>query len=278
MLQFMCANVEVRVGIDRGRQQVRERALAIGAPVLVSANTLWDNARRAFRSPRQFDGLDVALDSGGFVAMKRYGGYRWETRQYVDLAKRMDPAWWAQMDYCCEPEIAGNHAEVKARIERTVGHLRECRAIASDSGVQAPMPVLQGWRPEDYVNGPIYESGEAWPQLVGVGSVCRRNVNGPNGVMSVVEALDGAVPVGTRLHLFGVKTGALAELVREFPSRIASVDSMAWNVAYRWDSLKGKIARGESSKADSMANWYFAQRAILDSARQPAEGQLELSL
>jgi hypothetical protein len=93
---------------------------------LVSANSLWNDRKRRFGSGRAYRGFDIALDSGGFVAMKRYGRYRWQVPDYVRLARDMRPTWWAQMDFCCEPEIAGDSATVWARIGKTVQHLHEC--------------------------------------------------------------------------------------------------------------------------------------------------------
>lgn len=43
-----------------------------------------------------------------------------------------------------------------------------------------------------------------WPALVGIGSVCRRNVSGRDGIASIVDALDTAPPKHVRFHLFGV--------------------------------------------------------------------------
>lgn len=236
-----------------------ERIRALRIPVLVSANCLWDAKRGEFAYPRVFEGVDLALDSGGFVAMKRYGGYRWSAEQYVRLARHLRPAWWAQMDFCCEPEIASDAAAVRERIGRTVSGLQECQRIAQGEGMSAPMPVLQGWKPEDYAHGPIYEQDYRWPKLVGVGSVCRRPIDGANGIMAVVSALDQAVPSGVQFHLFGVKSQAIARLVEEFPSRIASMDSQAWSVRARKQAhLSGEPCDNER-RAAAMVEWYERQ-------------------
>jgi hypothetical protein len=249
----------VRVGVEGGRRAVLKRAAALGAPLLVSANSLWNDRKRRFGSGRAYRGFDIALDSGGFVAMKRYGRYRWQVPDYVRLARDMRPTWWAQMDFCCEPEIAGDSATVWARIGKTVQHLHECQRVANSEGVPAPLPVLQGWQPGDYIRGPAYDERFAWPGLVGVGSVCRRHVYGPDGVIAVVEAILQKVPPHVRLHLFGVKSQALAKLTEIFHDRIASVDSMAWNMAARWDCAKAGVPCDSAARAKAMERWYQLQ-------------------
>jgi len=200
--------MKIRIGIEGNRRAVLERLGEIKAPILVSANSLWRDKKKQFIGWECYKDFDVALDSGGFVAMKRYGGYRWTIDQYVDLAARMVPSFWAQMDFCCEPEIASSHEQVVNRVKDTARYLCACEQAALNTGTALPMPVLQGWQPEDYCNGPIYNRAE-WPSLVGIGSVCRRPVNGATGVIAIVEALDKAVPSYVKFHLFGVKSTAL---------------------------------------------------------------------
>jgi hypothetical protein len=66
------------------------------APILVSANALWDHRYRRFANWERYTAFDTALDSGGFVAALA-GGYRWEPPQYAELAAHLRPTWWAQM-------------------------------------------------------------------------------------------------------------------------------------------------------------------------------------
>lgn len=80
--------MKIRIGVEGGRKQVLARAANIGASILVSANSLWDNERGHFRGFGAYTKYDCALDSGGFVAMKRYGGYRWTIEQYATLTHR----------------------------------------------------------------------------------------------------------------------------------------------------------------------------------------------
>lgn len=83
---------------------------------------------------------------------------------------------------------------------------------------------------------PLYE----WPDLVGIGSMCRREIHGPQGVLAVVESLDKALPRKVKFHLFGVKGPALDFLAGH--ERLASVDSMAWDSAARRAHPTGRTA------------------------------------
>jgi hypothetical protein len=249
----------LRVGVDSGRRAILAAARELGAPIMVSANSLWESKTKRFAGWKAYEGYDTALDSGGFIAMLKYGGYRWTVRQYVELAKTMRPTWWAQMDFCCEPQIASNRAEVFSRIERTAAHLHECQSEAAAAGTGRPMPVLQGWEPRDYCEGPIYSSSFEWPALVGVGSVCRRPVGGPTGVMAVINAINAAAPEHVKLHLFGVKGTALKHLEQHYPNRVQSADSFAWNMAARWDCLHAGVPCDAEAKAKTLIAWYRRQ-------------------
>lgn len=128
------------------------------------------------------------------------------------------------------------------------------------------MPVLQGWKPADYCAGPAFDAPFVWPDLVGVGSVCRRPVHGATGLLSVVRALDDALPANVRLHLFGVKSSALGILIADFPDRIASVDSMAWNIGAWWAAKKAGQPWTSEVRAAHMGKWYSRQQATVAAA------------
>jgi hypothetical protein len=222
--------ITVRAGIPASFQRFTEAAASIGAPILVSANAL---RRRGggFRTPTYalFNGCDAALDSAGFVAMVKYRGYPWSVDEYVGLAASYPWAWWASMDFCCEPQVAGDREAVLERVRRTADMLPVVREAAERHGAPPPMPVLQGWQVSDYLRCAEW-SGDL-PDLVGLGSVCRRQVKGPDGLLAIVDALDQRLATNVRLHLFGVK-GPGVHALRGHP-RVASIDSMAWDFACR---------------------------------------------
>lgn len=257
----------LRLGLPLVGGQIPQAARSLGALTLVSANALARyGADRSFRGFRHdcpdLDGLDVALDSAGFVAWAHYGDYPWTVEQYVGLAGARPWAWWAQMDACCEPEVAGSRDAVRLRQSETIRLLAECRRVAHDAGVTAPMPVLQGWRASDYVwhADRIDLDGAT---LVGVGSMCRRNVHGTDGLVAVVDALDRVLPANVGLHLFGVKSDGLEALAQH--PRVASVDSMAWDVEARRVGREGDGCT-MAVRTQAMGRWYRAQTTRMSRA------------
>ena len=253
----------VRVGIPASFPRFSAECKSMGAAVMVSANAFRSKGRWRMPRPDEFNGCDMALDSAGFVAMVRYKGYPWSVAEYVTLARSYPWTWYATMDFCCEPEIAKDRAEVLRRVDLTAKYLAVVRNEAREQGAPMPMPVLQGWRPDDYrrcADALGVENG-----LVGIGSVCRRQVAGPSGVISIMDALDRHLPKDVTLHLFGVKSDALSALLH-WP-RIASVDSMAWDFAARRDANKRGISCSIEHRKRHMRRWYAGQRAAL--ARRP---------
>lgn len=300
--------IKVRVGLPYSSDgALAEVARGLGAPTLISANALRRDGgwapigRAAWTTP-------AALDSAGFT-MARAGGYTWTVDEYVEHVmtnggRGAGPTlpfpweWWSQMDLCCEPEIAGDAAEVRARVEGTAQLLGECleawagwRAEGIED-VPPCLPILQGWTPADYLRSwelmqdtirrfweatadeDLYglEAVEAddpwWPfrradgtVLIGVGSVCRRQVSGDAGVMAIVASLHRALPPWVRLHLFGVKGPALGPLTM-FRPRVESSDSMAWNSAARWAAGKAGIPNTAGFKGEFLARWYHANASL----------------
>jgi len=271
----------VYCGVPTTQQSFLNVARSIESALLVSANAFWKDGK--FRGYEALWDIEVplALDSGGFVAMRRYGGYRWSVLDYIDLAVMLRPVFWAAQDYACEPEIAADSREVARRIRSTVFTLGEtfARVIHWNQELPgqpatAPMPVIQGWRPGDYrtcvkliedhiISDPaaaqILGSNE-WPATVGVGSVCRRNLTGPNNLYQVIDALEDALPSPVRLHLFGVKSTAVAKL-KDRP-RVASVDSMAWNYAARREAFTNRVPKTKELLCDKMTAWIVRQRKM----------------
>jgi hypothetical protein len=273
-------------GVTRG--PMLEQARALGAAVLISANSLAQRGPDGSGGQRfvgfrttalpLLDGIEAYLDSAGFVAMVRYGGYEWAVRQYVALAAAYRWVWFASMDACVEPEVAPNRDLVQQRIAWTVALYRECRREAEAQGcADRLLPVIQGARPEDYTRCLDMMPGAAERPLIGVGSMCRRATGGPEGVVASVDAIDRQLgPDPTRLHLFGVKSDA-AEALRGHP-RIASVDSQAYGVRARSQALETNRARAAQADllgeqppvsksrhyiAGFMGRWYGKQTARL---------------
>lgn len=215
------------------------------------------------------DGLDCALDSGGFVAWSHYGGFEWAAEAYAELAAARPWAWWAAMDACCEPKVAGSVRAVRMRQAETSRMFDECRRAALRFGASPPVPVIQGWHPADYARHVDRFPLVDWPDFVGVGSVCTRRLHGPLGLVAVLDAVDRALPRHVRVHLFGVKGPALSLLGRH--PRIVSVDSQAWDRGLRW---KVPVGRTTEVRTAAMGEWYRKQVGRLERARPAQLGML----
>lgn len=178
--------VRVRVGLPKFNGSFLVASQRIGAPILVSANSLFNHDLGRFKN-FNWTSLsiyaDVALDSAGFTAMDLYKGYPWSMQQYVDMVlfnnagerirgkgyEIVPWTWWAAMDFCCEPQVAANPGEVRNRMRRTVRmyrdtleYVRYWRDTEGLPGTTDPMPTLQGWAPADYqrcldLYGPVWE-------------------------------------------------------------------------------------------------------------------------
>ncbi len=267
----------LRVGIPQPGGKILAAARASGYPVLFSANAFMvrdkdgygDVVRVRKPDPAQFAGLDAALDSAGFVAMSHYRGFPWSVDQYLDLVASWPWSWWSSMDLCVEPELAHDRVELYFRLAETCRLLGECRQRARDRGIPDPMPILQGRHPRDYLwmleRLPLLEL----PPLIGVGSMCRRHVHGPDGLIAVVQALDRELPAQVRLHLFGVKGTALSYLSGH--PRLASIDSMAWDAAARRSLRTGRTAE---ARIGFMHAWTRAHGSRLDERAPSADEAL----
>lgn len=265
----------IRVGMPQVRGQLLDLGLATGLPMLMSANAFArvDRAKcfRGFKLDAAAaipDSADIALDSAGFVASVIYPDYRWEPEQYLDLVAARRWSFWVAPDYCVEHQVASDASIRRLRIEATATmYYRTCNAAAR-RGLPAPVGSVQGWFADEYAFCADQMFGREWPQLVAIGSVCRRHLSGPDGVLQIVRTLDDMAPAGTRFHLFGVKSGALLAL-RPYANRIASIDSMAWDAAVRRDYPTG---RTQPLRIRAMVAWHQAQVRLLDQAREMPVG------
>lgn len=241
--------LNVRVGIPLPSGRMIEHLLRDPVPVLFSANAFFGtrpNGDRFLRPVKLPPGLDAALDSAGFVAMVRYGRYPWTDEEYLNLVGSYDWAWYSCPDYCVEAAVARDRKTVRMRLAGTVSAYYRLRSKARDRGLPDPMPILQGATLSDY----LY-CAERLPTdgLVGLGSFCRRNTNGEDGIVHLIDQLSRALPKA-RFHAFGVKGKAL-EYIGQHPS-VASVDSMAWDVQAR---TSRRVGRSIEFRMEVMRNW-----------------------
>jgi hypothetical protein len=179
-----------------------------------------------------FEVGDWILDCAGFTKIKTHGGYPEPTSTFASQIRRwkMNGNLIAAVsrDYMCEPQmLAKTGMTVRQHQELTV---KEYDALmAEDTGVYI-IPVLQGYEPDEYVRHlGMYGERLTFGMWVGVGSVCKRNVD-VRAILAVLGAIKQSRP-DLRLHGFGVKKTALANsTIRHL---LFSADSMAWSYAAR---------------------------------------------
>jgi hypothetical protein len=280
-----CWSPTIRVGMPLVSGRLLELGLATGLPLLFSANAFSRvDANKEFigfrvdAARRLPESLDAALDSAGFTASVAYPDYRWTLDQYLDLVASRPWRWAACPDYCVEPQIAADAAVRRLRIDATITNHYRTTAAARKRGITVPiLPVLQGWYAQEYVEcarSMFGDMGSNWPALIGIGSVCRRQLHGPAGVLTIMRALDEVMPEGVAVHLFGVKSGALAALA-PLANRVASIDSMSWDMQARRAMHTG---RTQEMRAETMAAWHARQVQALHEVQQRPAPMLPVAL
>jgi len=193
---------------------------------MISANLLRD--RKA-----DIQVNDWMLDSGAFTEVTKYGGYRSGVQAYADQIKRWrscgNMLCAVSQDYMCEPfALAKTGLTVEDHQRLTIERFVDLLQVSDDD--TPILPVLQGWKPEDYARH-VEWYGDLLPQnaWVGVGSVCKRNAK-PESVLEILRSVVSVRP-DLNLHGFGLKVSALRnESIR---SILYSSDSMAWSFAAR---------------------------------------------
>lgn len=281
-------SIEIVVGLPHLRRgPLLDRAKAKAYPALISANAFsqWD--RRSgypiwkgwdLRSLAHADGLvSLDLDSAGFVLASRNRGIPWSTDAYVALATSHPFRRWASLDHCVEPEIARDRDEVLDRIARTIALNHACHARGLERGIADRfMPVVQGRSAHDYLRSLDGIAGLIRPgMIIGVGSMCRRPIHGPEGLLEVVSMLDRSLPTTVMLHLFGVKGTALGHLA-PLSDRVASIDSAAYGIAARREAYKNRHTKSDRFVAEHMERWAAIQAKRLETGAGAFQHQLPL--
>jgi hypothetical protein len=173
------------------------------------------------------------MDSGAFTELSTHGRYRHEVHEYAAEIKR----WWkcglllaaVSQDYMCEPFILEKTGLTVADHQRlTIERYDELHHLVWP--LVYVLPVLQDYWPDEFVTHlGQYGARLKHGQWVGVGSVCKRNVD-VEEIEQVLMAIRKARP-DLRLHGFGLKLTALESSVVR--SCLHSADSMAWSDAAR---------------------------------------------
>lgn len=209
----------------------------------------------------------VAVDSGAFTKVFKYGGYPDPPEVYAGHVNRLAGViegidFASSEDLMCEPFILAKTGLGVADHQRiTIERYDALRSLIS-SAVYV-LPVLQGYAPNEYL-AHLAQYGDRLPPgaWVGVGSVCKRNGN-VSALESVLMAIKETRP-DLRLHGFGVKTTGLeSTVVRDC---LHSADSMAWSTAARKARHAGDMTR-------SANNWREAAAFVVKVERQMGRRQ-----
>lgn len=235
---------------------------------------LWKGWNHAALDRVEGTGVEVHVDSAGFVAMALKGGYEWTPESYVlDLCAHGAIHRFSSMDLCVEPEVAADRSEVHERVAKTIHLNHACARLSADAGIgHKLMPVIQGANADDYlrcfdaISGIVPEGA-----TIGVGSMCRRPTRGDEGSTAVLERLDRELPRDVRLHLFGIKSDG-AEAACMFGDRIDTVDSQAYGIRARRiandrRALDPAFSKTNRFTAGVMREWYLGQKARMEAPR-----------
>lgn len=193
-----------------------------------------------------------ALDSGGFTEISLHGKWTVTPQDYVRACERYMSEigkleWCSPQDWMCEPHmIEKTGLTVREHQQRTLDNYLLLRSLSP----KVPyIPVLQGWRAEDYVQH-AHDYLTAGVDLntalsVGVGSVCRRQ--GTEEAVGILKSILSVAPKA-KLHFFGLKTLGVQRLA----PYLASSDSMSWSLNAR----KGNRLPGHEKVHASCANCF----------------------
>lgn len=253
-------------------------------PVFISARRL-----RQRKSPYPRATVAIAIDSGGFTELSKFGRWSVGPEQYAAEVRAWSQQlgtveWAAIQDWMCEPWLLeggtppgggprapGTGLTVAEHQRRTIESYLDLRYLAPEIWW---LPVLQGYTIGDYRRHMEAYRHAGFDlrghRLVGVGSVCRRqNVDEVRAIVSTLA------DCGLRLHGFGLKTRALETVA----GSLASADSLAWS----FDGRKGTGVRGlRDSHGRSLQNsaehaeaFRLRMLSLIEAARQsrrPAGG------
>lgn len=186
-----------------------------------------------------------ALDSGAFSEISLTGRFETSPADYVAAVRRYRDEvglleWAAPQDHMCEPFVLARSSLASTVQEAqtwTTANYLELRSLDEALPI---VPVIQGQTLDDYRRHVEHYARAGVDldelNLVGIGSVCRRQANDEIGVLVTALAADGL-----RLHGFGVKTTG----VRRYGRYLTSADSLAWS--YRGRRIRPCPHRGKTS-------------------------------
>jgi hypothetical protein len=225
----------------------RYKFLPDGLNIMYSAGSFWngrDDWRRPVKKFPKKSGLKF-LDSGGYLALLRWGKYPFSVVNYANLVCKLRPCYYASMDYACEPSLVGVVDSVDRRICCTVENAAML-AEYEDQLAGLFVPVIQGYQLDEYFRClELYQQAGLIREYMAVGSMCRR--------LSVVELRNLVSEIYLACRNAGVKrlfdlkiSPSLVDLDRYIWSRDSAVildDYSGRNDGRRWP-------RGQAEKKE----------------------------
>lgn len=150
---------------------------------------------------------NLFIDSGGYSILSSDDiDDHPKVEEYRKYIEKSTPEYYALQDYPCEPSLLNKYdAEVKDHIEKTVNrHIACLNEIPSN--IATPVPVIQGWHPDDYVAciDAFRDQGILPNEYVGIGSIKREH--DPITVKNIIKTVYEELPAQTKIHGFGAKT------------------------------------------------------------------------
>ena len=240
------------------------RARMPGGKVMISACAFWRKGRfRVLRPGKPIQKL--AIDSGGFTALKRWGEYPFTPRQYAGWVRAFSEdlplAFVTVMDYVCERGRVNQD-----RIKRTISNTMRCFEADPDLPW---LPVIQGGTLEEYLTcAEMLEKEELLRPLMGVGSLVGRP---PSEISGILLALGIALP-GIRFHAFGLSLHAITPKTKAL---LASWDSASWMYGLGLH-YRTRLVRREDESRTEHARRLAADYTIRVALRQMLPEQLPL--
>lgn len=207
----------------------------------------------------------IGADSGAFNQVSSHGKFIQTSRQYADSCLRFrdragEVDFFSIQDWMCEREVIEKTGlSIKEHQRRTVQSFFDLKEMEPDLPW---MPVLQGWRLDDYL-AHADQYRDAGVDLlsfdrVGVGSVCKRKK-----LDVAVEVVTTLARRGMKLHGFGLKIDAFKR--PDLLASLTSADSMAWSYAARKGRLRCGQCKGKCANCLRAALiWYRLVRAKID--------------
>jgi len=189
-------------------------------------------------------------DCGGFYSSFRYGGYTTTDEEYLAWVKKMKVDFFALRDYPCEPEVLKQYNRtVKEHIQMTLeNHLSLLDLIAKEDIKATPVPVIQGWKLEDYLESiDLCRDYGLIKNYMAIGSVCRRGSQ--KAIEKIILGIKNNLPQGIKLHGFGLSLNAIKR--KAVWDSLYSADSGAWDYRARWQKLRTGLSMREASEMEA---------------------------